>query len=186
MALPRCPPVLLSHRKLGRHHRNGSLVRGEDGFLRGAIIGRNIRNPASLLVKLLPTRGRSLFTSQRTATTPGRLRVNLFHCPCPQRRKRVIPRFSCVSAFGQPPCSLASSSRSIARSNESRAGGSRASATAPISQFSICSKVREELGKEAPKPWYGRQDRTSWPSRTPVVLIKTWQTLPDSSLKTQS
>ena len=68
-------------RTLRPHHQNGFGVRGEDGFLRGAIIGRNIRQPASLLVKPPRTscqhEGRSLFTS----TTPGRARVNSFHCP---------------------------------------------------------------------------------------------------------
>ena len=70
------------HRTLRPHHQNGfGPRRGEDGFLRGAIIGRNIRQPASLLVKPPRTscqhEGRSLFTS----TTPGRARVNSFHCP---------------------------------------------------------------------------------------------------------
>ena len=157
------------YRTLRPHHQNGfGGWRGEDGFLRGAIIGRNIRDPASLLVKPPRTscqhdEGRSLFTS----TTPGRARVNSFHCPRPLvaegGRKRVIPRFSCVSATrGGQPCSARS--QFIALSDGLGAeGGSTASATViPTSQFSICSKVRGDPVRLSEKQgWYGRQDRRS-------------------------
>ena len=193
------PPVPPPHRTLRPHHQNGFGARMVSS---GAIIGRNIRDPASLLVKL-PT---LLRREGACSLPPHRVMLGSIHFIVPARwlvaeggRKRVIPRFSCVSAAtrGGRPCSVARSQFIALSDGLGAEGGSTASAIViPTSQFSICSKVRGDPEKQG---WYGRQgrqDRRSRLTRTPVALIRTcqrrldsshiriWQTNLDSSQKT--